>query len=189
MTLETDRLLLRGWQPEDREPFAALNADPEVMRHLATRPLERAASDRLADRIEAGLTERGFGFWALEHKHEQRFIGFTGLGPMPEGVPGSGGFEVAWRLAREAWGQGLGTEAALAARDAAFDRLGLSELFALTALLNGRSEAVMRHLGMTRVQEFEHPAIPAGHPLRWHVLYRLEVADYRGVGDGTRLPV
>jgi RimJ/RimL family protein N-acetyltransferase len=141
-------------------------------------PLDRAASDALADRIEARFQEQGFGLWALEvaapgPASPGEFIGFTGLNPMPEGVPGAGGMEVGWRLARHAWHQGCATEAAVAAVGVAFQGAGLAEVWSMTAAANEPSQAVMRRLGMTPHARFGHPAIRAGHPLRPHVAYRL----------------
>lgn len=167
--LRTPRLLLRRWRPADRAPFAALNADPQVMAHFPA-PLSRAESDALADRIDAGFTTHGFGLWAVETGGA--FVGFTGLS-----VPGFDAeflpaVEIDWRLARPAWGRGWATEAATAVLQQAFGPLGLREVVSFTATTNTRSEAVMRRLGMHRVGEFEHPALPAESPLARHVLYR-----------------
>ena len=171
-TIRTDRLLMRRWRDSDRAPFAAMNADPEVMRFFPA-TLDRLASDRQADRIEALFGEQGFGLWALEVPGTAEFIGFTGLNPMPAGVPGAGGMEIGWRLARPAWHQGYASEAATAAVDVAFNGAGLAELWSMTATANEPSQAVMRRIGMTRSSYFDHPAVEPGHPLRRHVLYRL----------------
>jgi RimJ/RimL family protein N-acetyltransferase len=100
-SIRTERLLMRRWRDSDRGPFAAMNADPEVMRYFPE-TLGRAASDGYLDRIEALFQRQGFGLWALEQAATGRFLGFTGLNPMPPGVPGAGGMEVGWRLARHA---------------------------------------------------------------------------------------
>ena len=162
---------MRRWREADREPFAALNADPEVMRYFPA-PLDRAASDAMVDRIEDLFRRQGFGLWALEVSATGEFIGFTGLNPMPGGVPGAGGMEVGWRLARGAWHQGYASEAAAAAAGVAFRGAGLAELWSMTAVANEPSQAVMRRLGMTLHAHFDHPRV-AGHPLRPHVAYRL----------------
>jgi RimJ/RimL family protein N-acetyltransferase len=168
----TDRLLMRRWQESDREPFAELNADPDVM-HYFPASLDRAGSDALLDRCEQRFEKQGFGLWALELREPGEFLGFTGLNPMPAGVPGAGGMEVGWRLGRSAWGHGYATEAAEAAVRVAFDDLGLDELWSMTAVLNTPSQAVMRRLGMTLHAHFEHPSLEPGHPLRPHVVHRL----------------
>jgi RimJ/RimL family protein N-acetyltransferase len=171
-SIRTQRLLMRRWRDADRGPFAALNADPEVMRYFPA-TLDRAASDASIDRMEALFHRQGFGLWALEELATGRFLGFTGLNPMPPGVPGAGGMEVGWRLARDAWHQGFATEAATAAVGVAFDGAALAEIWSMTAVLNEPSQAVMRRLGMTLYGHFDHPRIEAGHPVRPHVVYRL----------------
>ncbi len=202
---------MRRWREADREPFAAMNADPEVMRYFPA-PLERAASDAMVDRIEDLFRRQGFGLWALEMASTAvaapelastelastelastelastelastelastgEFIGFAGLNPMPDGVPGAGGMEVGWRLARHAWHQGYATEAAAASAGVAFQGAGLAELWSITAVLNEPSQAVMRRLGMTLDAYFDHPKVETGHPLRPHVAYRLQRSD------------
>jgi RimJ/RimL family protein N-acetyltransferase len=170
--IRTDRLVLRRWRDSDLAPFAALNGDPETMRYFPE-TLDREASDAFVDRIEARFNEQGFGLWALELAATGEFIGYTGLNPMPDGVPGAGGMEVGWRLARHAWHHGYATEAARAAVAVAFDGAGLPEIWSMTAVLNEPSQAVMRRIGMTEVARFDHPRIPAGHPTQPHVTYYL----------------
>jgi RimJ/RimL family protein N-acetyltransferase len=172
--LSTDRLRLRHWSAAHREPFAALNADPEVMRYFPA-TLARTESDALADRIEAALARDGWGLWALEERSSGRFVGFTGLDRPGFEVHFTPAVEIGWRLARDVWGRGYATEAALAASAFAFDVLGLGELVSFTAEANARSRAVMRRIGMTHdsADSFDHPGLPPGHPLRRHVLYRL----------------
>jgi RimJ/RimL family protein N-acetyltransferase len=170
--VRTDRLLMRRWLESDRAPNAAMNADPEVMRYFPA-ALDRSASDASVDRIEELFTQKGFGLWALEIAGTAEFIGFTGLNPMPAGVPGAGGMEVGWRLARHAWHQGYASEAARAAVGVAFDGVGLPELWSMTAVSNEPSQAVMRRLGMTPYARFAHPGIDAGHELSPHIVYRL----------------
>ena len=171
-TIRTDRLLMRRWLESDREPFAALNADPKTMLYFPSL-LDRPASDAFADRIEQRFDQLGYGLWALEVTETGEFIGFTGLSPMPEDVRGAGGVEVGWRLARRAWHHGYATEAARAALRVAFDGVGLSEIWSMTAVLNEPSQAVMRRLGLTWVASFDHPKVPAGHRLQPHVTYHL----------------
>jgi RimJ/RimL family protein N-acetyltransferase len=171
-TIRTDRLLMRRWVDSDREPFAALNADSETM-HFFPATLDRAASNAFVDRIESRFEQQGYGLWALEVIDTGEFIGFTGLSPMPNDVPGAGGTEVGWRLARHAWHRGYATEAATAVLDVAFRGVGMKEIWSVTAVLNEPSQAVMRRLGLNDVARFDHPRIPAGHPLRPHVTYHL----------------
>jgi RimJ/RimL family protein N-acetyltransferase len=171
-SIRTERLLMRRWRDSDRGPFAAMGTDPEVMRYFPE-TLDRAASDAYMDRMQALIQRQGFGLWALEELATGRFLGFTGLNPMPPGVPGAGGMEVGWRLASHAWHQGFATEAAAAALDVGFRGVGLTEIWSMTAVLNEPSQAVMRRLGMTLYGHFEHPRVEPGHRLRPHVVYRI----------------
>lgn len=172
--MRTERLLMRRWRDSDREPFAELNADAVVMAHLPA-ALDRAASDALVDRIEAGFEEHGFGLWAVERLDTGAFIGFVGLSVPRFDALFTPAVEVGWRLARSAWGQGFATEAAGRAVAAGFEQFGLDEIVSFTTRTNLVSQAVMRRLGMTTdpAEDFDHPALPAGHRLRRHVLYRL----------------
>jgi len=175
--LETQRLRLRPWTPADRAPFFALNSDPRVMEYLSE-PLTRAASDRMADRCQALLEERGWGFWAVECKAGGDFAGFVGLHVPSAELPFSPCVEIGWRLAVQHWGKGLATEAAREALRAGFELVGLSEIVSFTALGNARSRAVMGRLGMREAGSFDHPHVPEASPLRQHCLYRLGRDEY-----------
>jgi RimJ/RimL family protein N-acetyltransferase len=166
----TERLILRRWLPEDLAPFAELNADADVRRFFAG-TLSREQSDADVDRFDAMFEQQGYGLWAVERRDTGEFIGFTGLAPMPAGIPGEGGVEVGWRLARAHWGFGFATEAALSALSFAFDELGLAHVNSFTAVGNTRSRSVMERIGMSQHGFFEHPAVPLGNPLRDHVRY------------------
>lgn len=170
----TPRLLLRRWRASDRDLLTRLNADPEVMEHFPS-VLDRPASDALAERIDAHFAEHGFGPWAVEIPGVAPFIGFVGLSHVGFDAHFVPAVEISWRLARSSWGHGYAAEAAAEACRVAFEELELSEIVAFTVPANQRSRAVMVRLGMTRdaADDFEHPNLPAGHPLRRHVLYRL----------------
>jgi RimJ/RimL family protein N-acetyltransferase len=177
--IRTERLLMRRWRDSDLEPFAELNADDETMEFFPA-TLDRAASDAFAERIEARFESQGYGLWALELTGTGEFIGYTGLNPMPAGVPGAGGMEVGWRLRKQFWHHGYATEAARAALQVAFGGARLPEIWSMTAILNEPSQAVMRRLGLVRHGFFEHPAVPVGSPLRPHVVYHLARQDWPG---------
>ena len=172
--LSTDRLLLRQWRDEDLAPFAALNADPRVMAFFP-KPLDRAESDAVAARIRESIERQGFGFWAAERREDGALLGFVGLDRPRFDAPFMPAVEIGWRLAHGYWGQGYATEAAHAALAHGFGPLGLVEIVAFTVPTNRRSRAVMERLGMVHDPggDFEHPAVPEGHPLRGHVLYRI----------------
>jgi RimJ/RimL family protein N-acetyltransferase len=174
--LETERLVLRRWRHGDREPFAAMNADPGVMEHFPAR-LTRSESDALVDRIEASFEERGFGLWALGIAGTGEFIGFTGLSVPRFDAHFTPAVEIGWRLARPFWGYGYASEAARRVLGFAFRDLGLPGLVSFTSVTNVRSQAVMKRIGMTHdpADDFDHPGLDYGHPLRRHVLWRITV--------------
>jgi ribosomal-protein-alanine N-acetyltransferase len=174
-TLTTGRLLLRHWRDDDRAPFAAMNADPRVMEHFLA-PLSRLESDALIDEFEARFDPRGFGLWALERRDDGTFIGFTGLAAVPWEAHFTPAIEVGWRLAPDAWAHGYATEAAREAVRFGFEDAELDEIVSFTVPANVRSRAVMERLGMTHdpADDFDHPRLPVGHPLRRHVLYRID---------------
>jgi RimJ/RimL family protein N-acetyltransferase len=178
-TLTTERLILRRWRESDHEPFARLNADPEVMRHFV-RPLAREESDALVNRIEARFDERGYGLWAVERREDGAFLGFVGLAYQTFDAPFTPCVEVGWRLDRFAWGHGYATEAAREAVRFGFDEAGLDEIVSFTSRGHASSIRVMEKLGLHRdpADDFDYPNIPAGHPLRRHVLYRLRRGEF-----------
>jgi ribosomal-protein-alanine N-acetyltransferase len=152
-----------------------MNADPVGMEHFPG-TLTREQSDELVGRIEGGFEAHGFGLWALELRESGEFIGFTGLAMPTFEAHFTPAVEVGWRLARSVWGNGYATEAARAAVSFGFEEVGLTEVVSFTTPANLRSRAVMERLGMSRDpgDDFEHPRLPPGHPLRLHVLYRLK---------------
>ena len=158
---------------------SAMLADPEVMRFLGG-PQSETEAEAVSRRIADHWAEHGFGLWAVEVVETGTFAGFTGLSRPGFDAPFAPAVEVGWRLAREAWGRGYATEAARAAAGYGFGAAGLEEIVSFTAVANVRSRAVMERLGMTRHprDDFDHPLVPEGHPLRRHVLYRLRRADW-----------
>ncbi|MGH9305362.1 MAG: GNAT family N-acetyltransferase [Acidimicrobiales bacterium] len=172
--LASGRVLLRPWRPDDRDPFAAINADPEVMEHFPG-VLSKGESDVLADRMARALVERGWGLWAAELAETGVFMGFVGLNPTPFEAAFTPATEIGWRLARPYWGHGLATEAARTVLGHAFENLGSDEIVSFTTTANHRSRRVMAKLGMSHVEsdDFDHPGLAAGHPQRRHVLYRI----------------
>ena len=177
--LETERLLLRRWQRSDREPFAALNGDEEVMEHFPS-VLSRAESDRMIANLEARFERHGYGLWAVKVRATGEMIGFVGLNVPAFEAHFMPAVEVGWRLSKSAWGHGYATEAARASLSYGFSEAGLEEIVAMTTTNNSRSAAVMERLGMSRdpADDFEHPGIERGHPLRRHILYRLSSDEW-----------
>lgn len=178
--LTTERLVLRRWRDADRAPFAALNADPVVMEHFPA-PLTPAQSDAFVDRVERGFDDDGFGLWAVELRDTGAFTGFVGLTRPRFEAAFTPAVEIGWRLARPYWGLGLATEGGSAALAYGIEVVGLHEIVSFTAVPNVRSQRVMQRLGMVRdpAEDFDHPALAPGSPLRRHVFYRLTARRWR----------
>jgi RimJ/RimL family protein N-acetyltransferase len=150
-TIKTARLTLRNWRPADRDDFAHLNADPEVMEDLGG-PLDRARSDAKFDRYVAAFAECGFSRWALEDSTGE-FVGYTGVMPSAANHPLGRHAEIGWRIARRAWGNGYAPEAARAALTDVFTRTTLTAILSYTSPENVRSRAVMERLGLRRAAD------------------------------------
>lgn len=181
LTIKTPRLLLRPWRDEDVEAFAAMFADPAVMEFLM--PVrDRAAINAIVERVRAHFDRHGFGWWAAELQETSAFIGFIGLSNIQFEAHFTPAVEVGWRLASAYWGKGYATEGARAALEAGFTQLGLSEIVSITVPANARSRRVMDRISMTRdpADDFDHPRLAEGDPLRRHVLYRIIKAQWQG---------
>ena len=175
--LQTERLRLRRWRFEDRTAFARMNSDPRVMEHFPA-PLTQAESDAVADRIAAHFEQHGFAQWAVEIPGVTPFAGFIGLSIPRFEAHFTPCVEIGWRLAAEYWNRGYATEGARAALDFGFSSLQLQEIVSMTAVGNLRSRRVMEKIGMSCSpnDDFDHPLVVEGNPLRRHVLYRLRRA-------------
>jgi ribosomal-protein-alanine N-acetyltransferase len=175
----TARLRLRPWRDDDLEPFAALNADARVRAFFPSLQTYRESAESMQD-IRDHFHRHGFGLWAVEAIDAAPFIGFIGLSVPSFDAPFMPCVELGYRLAFEHWGQGYATEGARAALAFGFATVGLAEIVAMTAAGNARSRRVMERAGMTHraADDFDHPNIVAGHPLRRHVLYRLTARDW-----------
>lgn len=171
---ESERLGFRRWQASDREPFAAMNANPDVMEFFPN-TLNRAESDALVDRIEAHFEEIGYGLWAVERKEDGAFIGFIGLLDVNFDISVKGATEIGWRLDQQFWKRGYATEGAKACLDYAFQELGKTAIYSFTAAINLPSITVMKRIGMEKVDEFDHPRVAEGSPLKRHVLYKKDL--------------
>lgn len=147
--LNTTRLLLRGWTPEDHAPFAAICGDPAVMRYIgngATRTADQAAANIAS--FQTQWAERGFGLFAVQSKETGDLIGFTGFSRpdfLPEVLPA---VEIGWRFSRPSWGQGYASEAAAAALAFGTEKLGLTDIVSITQRGNSASARIMQKLGM-----------------------------------------
>ncbi|MBN8807290.1 MAG: GNAT family N-acetyltransferase [Sphingomonas sp.] len=170
--IETDRLILRPWREADIGPFHAMGQDAEVMRYLGP-PVTEDEARRTYERVSACQAEHGICFWAIERRGDGVFLGFCGLKP---GAPVlADPIEIGWRLRREAWGQGYAREAAAASIAWGWANLDVPTITAITVIANTRSWGLMERLGMTRYpdEDFDHPNVPDGNPLKRHILYRI----------------
>ncbi len=170
--LETERLVLRDWRDGDLDALAAMGQDPQVMATIG--PLmDRKQSAETLDRLRELAAGQGHTFWAVECKEDGRTIGFTGI-IRGRDEPIEGELEIGWRLASDCWGRGYASEAARAALGWAAEHRPGEDVFAITAVTNARSRAVMERLGMIHEPDldFDHPRVPEGDPLRRHVTYR-----------------
>ena len=174
MQLFTQRLILRSWRDLDRQPFAEMSEDAEVMEHL--RPLTtRDACNAWIDFQIDHQSSHGLCLWALESRASGLFMGTAGLLHVSFAARFTPAVEVGWRLARPFWGQGFAMEAARAALQFGFEEIGLTEIVAHASVRNLRSRRLMAKLGMSHdcTEDFDRPGIPEGDPLRRQVLYRL----------------
>lgn len=180
----TSRLTLRQWKDADRAPFARLCADPEVMKFFVSSVLDRETACERINKWSTLISQRGWGFWAVELTESRQFLGFAGLQALDDNHPFGPCVEIGWRLAREHWGRGYATEAAMQVLHFAFDTLALPEVIATTAVGNLRSSAVMERIGMRGPEAvFRFLDVPRENPLGDHVLYRTTVAEWRARGD------
>lgn len=173
--IETQRMVLRGWRQRDIDPFHAMGQDPAVMRFLGP-PYDWDEAASIVASQNAILAEHGHCFWALEDKISGAFLGFCGIKPGPADTPIAGQAEIGWRLARDNWGRGYAREAAEAALAWTWVNTDAPLVAAITVPANEQSWGLMERLGMTRfpADDFDHPALAEGDPLRSHLVYRIQ---------------
>jgi RimJ/RimL family protein N-acetyltransferase len=167
---------LRQWKESDFEHFAAMNADPDVMRYFLA-ALTRSESLEMFGRLRTTIDQRGWGVWAVEV--DGSLAGMVGLHIPKYQLPFSPCTEVLWRLRKEFWGRGIGHSAAMQAMEYGFSKVGLTEIVAFTTPPNHRSIRLMARLGLERDHQgdFDHPVVPEGHPLRRHILFRKQTPN------------
>lgn len=170
-------VILRQWVEADLEPFAAMNADVEVMQFFPNL-LTEDESWLLLERLQQGIDQRGWGLWVVEVDGE--FAGFTGLSEPRFSAHFTPCVEIGWRLHRKYWGQGIAFNAAKQAVAYAFNVLRLEELVSFTAEINERSRRLMERLGFSHdpVDDFMHPLLSKDSPLCKHVLYRKKLIKH-----------
>lgn len=171
----TPRLVLRAWRESDLEAFQRMNGDPRVM-EFYPQLISPAESDELYGRIQAHFRRHGFGLFAAEVRESAAFAGYIGLSVPSFEAHFTPCVEIGWRLDAAYWNRGLATEGARAVLRYGFEVLLLREIVSFTVPANKPSRRVMEKLGMHHdpADDFDHPKLPEGHPLRRHVLYRLK---------------
>lgn len=174
MRIETPRLLLRPWEDRDLPAFRAYDRDPRVREFLGP-ILSDADSDAVRLRHRGYLETHGFGFLAVERRADGVVLGFCGLKPGALDTPIEGEVEIGWAFGADHWGQGYAHEAAAASLAWGWANLLAPTIAAITVAANRPSRVLMERLGMRYHPEddFEHPIIPRGSPLRPHVTYRI----------------
>ncbi len=172
--IETDRLILRNWCDADAMPYHAMFQDSRVMAYLGSPQTYEMVQAEVADSTEK-ISADSYGFWAVEHRADQRFIGFCGLQSGPAGTPIAGLPEIGWRLAHDYWGQGYAREASEASLAWAWANLPDDEIWATTVAANRRSWGLMERIGMSRQAhlDFDHPALDNESPLRRQITYSI----------------
>ena len=175
---ETDRLILRAWQESDKEPFAAMNADPMVMRYLGASLSRQQSDEAIAN--QSKLIDKGEpAFWAVERRQDNHFMGCIGVKRVTFEAHFTPCYEIGWRLDADYWGQGYATEGAKAALAAAFANWNMPSIYSFTVYDNIKSQSVMERIGMKRIMDgdFEHPNLAKDDPLSKHVLYNVDRAS------------
>ncbi|WP_038703957.1 GNAT family N-acetyltransferase [Planococcus sp. PAMC 21323] len=167
------RLGFRRWQQMDREKFAVMSSDKEVMRYFPETMTENQSA-QLIDRFEKHMDDNGYSMWAVERKEDEAFIGFIGFLEITIDIEGKGSAEIGWRLDKRFWKKGYATEGAKACLAYAFDTLNMKHVYSFTASINKPSEAVMKRIGMNKVGEFDHAKLKKNSPLERHVLYKID---------------
>jgi RimJ/RimL family protein N-acetyltransferase len=177
--LRTPRVLLRQWKEGDHDEWGAMNADTEVRQYFPAVNDQATSQDEMT-RCRAGITQRGWGFWALEIPGVDAFAGFVGLNSPAITAPWQPAVEIGWRLKRSMWGKGYATEAATAALHFAFTSLELPFVMAMSVSTNTPSHKVMKRIGMCPWpgMEFDHPRVPADWPLKRHIVHRITREDW-----------
>ena len=175
--IETQRLLLRRWQVSDIEPFICMNEDPVVMRYFPA-ALNADETKSFYDSIEQEFSKYGYGLYAAEEKNSECFMGFIGFHWSRFDMDFCPCIEIGWRLDKRYWGKGCATEGAKACLKHGFENLGFDEVVSFTAVENIASQRVMQKIGLRFERYFDHPKVPEGHPLRPHVLYRINKSNY-----------
>jgi len=143
--IETQRLLLREFVPEDVDALARILSDAETMRYYPA-PLERSGVEQWIERNRLRYVQDGHRLWAMIQKSSGELIGDCGL--IHQVVDGEEEIEIGYHVRRDLWGQGCAAEAASACRDYGFSQLAAEHLISLIRPENQPSQRVAEKIGM-----------------------------------------
>ena len=156
------RLGFRNWKEEDLVEFAKLNADEAVMEHFP-KTLSNNEVIEFIGRLKRHFKENSFTYFATEILETKEFIGMIGLARQKYKTKFTPAIDIGWRLKRTAWGKGYATEGAKRCIEYAFNDLAINKIIAVCTVKNGKSENVMKKIGMTKKGAFNHPEL-RNHP-------------------------
>jgi ribosomal-protein-alanine N-acetyltransferase len=168
------------WEESDRELFAKMNANKEVMRYFP-KTLDFKETDNFLNRVQEHFKENGYGLWAVELKDTNEFIGFIGFLNATFEAEFTPCVEIGWRLDNKYWNNGYATEGAKTCLEYGFNKLNLNAIYSFTAEPNKPSENVMKKIGMKKIGEFKHPRVEEGSPLKPHILYKIDKEEYEEI--------
>ena len=146
-TLQTERLILRPYRPEDEADMLALVTDPEVMRFVGDGPMTAERGLQVFRKVFELYEKGAWGIWAVEEQATGRFAGSAEIKPRADE------WEIVYVLASEAWGKGYATEVARALVRFGLDRLGLERVIATVDYGNAVSLRVLEKVGMRWIAE------------------------------------
>ena len=173
INIEMEFILLRQWKKNDYEPYAKLTSNMEVMRFFPS-ILTINESFLAIEKFKNLIDIRGWGFWAVELKSSNKFIGYAGLHSPKTQFPFSPCIEIGWRMENKYWENGYVLKIGIEILKHAFMVLDLKEVVYFSSLLNKEAIFVMKSLGMIDMDEnFNHPSIHKGHKLEEQRLYKI----------------
>ncbi|NOQ72201.1 MAG: GNAT family N-acetyltransferase [Crocinitomix sp.] len=169
---QSERLGFRNWKLSDHEPFAKLNSDPEVMEFFP-KLLTPEESSAMIERMQKTFEELGYTFFAVDILERSQFIGFIGIIRATFDAFFTPCYEIGWRLQKSSWNQGFATEGTLACLNYGFNVLNMKTIHSITAVINNKSEHLMKKVGMEKIGVFDHPKLANNDPLKPHVVYQI----------------
>lgn len=143
--IDTERLRLRKFRPDDLARLSEIYRDPEVMRYIGQGlPYSEAQTEKSLKAMIEHWQKHGFGLWAVDYKDDGNLIGFCGL----QFLDNTDEVEVGYRLARAYWGRGLASEGTRASLDYGFNTLALDRIVAVVQHKNIASQRVLEKAGL-----------------------------------------